>query len=140
MNNHFLTPRTQCTALLLIFISIFLVYMNTYQVSWHLDDFPNILSNSNLHLKDLGYQSIKKTFYSSFEGKTSLYRPVSCLTFALNWYFGKNSVQGFHAVNILFHFLKQLRRYLHDMVLRSQAKPCHWSKESGSMKGRVCLQ
>jgi tetratricopeptide (TPR) repeat protein len=105
MNNHFLTPRTQCTAVLLVFISIFLVYMNTFQVSWQLDDYPNILNNSSVHLKDLSFHSLKKTFYTSFEGKTSLYRPVSCLTFGLNWYFGKASVHGFHLTNIVFHFL-----------------------------------
>jgi len=36
---------------------------------------------------------------------TSFYRPVAMLTFALNWYFGKASVFGYHLVNIAIHLL-----------------------------------
>jgi tetratricopeptide (TPR) repeat protein len=104
MKDHLPSTHPKYLAVLLILISIFLVYMNTFQASWQLDDFPNILDNVNLHLQDLSCSSIKKTFYSSFEEQASLYRPVSGLSFALNWYFGKDSVQGFHAVNLTLHF------------------------------------
>ena len=41
-----------------------------------------------------------------------MYRPVACLTFALNWYFGKDNVTGYHAVNIIIHILTAFFLYL----------------------------
>jgi tetratricopeptide (TPR) repeat protein len=41
-----------------------------------------------------------------------LYRPVACLTFALNWYFGQQDVRGYHIVNITLHFLTAFLLYL----------------------------
>ena len=41
-----------------------------------------------------------------------MYRPVACLTFALNWYFGKDNVTGYHAVNIIIHILSAFFLYL----------------------------
>ncbi len=34
-----------------------------------------------------------------------MYRPVPCLTFALNWYVGQDDPFGFHVVNIALHIL-----------------------------------
>ncbi len=96
-------------AFFLLLCFIFLIYSNTFNSSWHLDDYPNIINNPHLHLSDLRPQSIEKTFFASidkglYSGKT-MYRPVSCLTFALNWYFGKADVTGYHFINICIHFL-----------------------------------
>jgi len=41
-----------------------------------------------------------------------MYRPVACLTFALNWYFGKDNVTCYHAVNIIIHILTAFFLYL----------------------------
>jgi tetratricopeptide (TPR) repeat protein len=86
---------------------ILLAYSNTFHSSWHLDDRPNILDNQGLHISDLNAESLIRTFYTSPQrggaiGK-QLYRPVACLTFALNWYFGGNDVFGYHLVNIVIH-------------------------------------
>lgn len=32
-----------------------------------------------------------------------MYRPIPCLTFALNWYLGRDNVFGYHIVNIIIH-------------------------------------
>ncbi len=83
----------------------FLIYSNTFNASWHLDDYPNIIDNSNLHIKNLQLKSIYKTFFGRPGTiSDSLYRPVSCLTFALNWYFDNKNVTGYHIVNIAIHF------------------------------------
>ena len=34
-----------------------------------------------------------------------MYRPVACLTFAVNWYLGQDNVYGYHLVNIAIHIL-----------------------------------
>ncbi len=34
-----------------------------------------------------------------------LYRPIPCLTFSLNWYFGQDNTFGYHIVNIAVHVL-----------------------------------
>jgi tetratricopeptide (TPR) repeat protein len=92
-------------AFAVLFFLVFLIYSNTLDASWHLDDFGNITQNSNLHIQDLNPGSIYKTFFAYPALNKKLYRPIPCLSFALNWYFGKDHVVGFHIVNILIHFL-----------------------------------
>jgi hypothetical protein len=76
-----------CLALLIL-----VVYSNTFHASWQFDDKPNIIDNYYLHLKDLKPQSLMNTFFTQptnpWESGNQLYRPIACLTFALNWYFG----------------------------------------------------
>ena len=96
-----------------LFTLTFLIYSNTFNASWHFDDYPNIINNSNLHIKNLQLKSIYKTFFARpGTASDSLYRPVSCLTFALNWYFGKDNVVGFHIINITIHILTAFFLYL----------------------------
>ena len=89
----------------LLFFLILITYSNAFQSSWHFDDKPNIVQNFSLHLRDLSPDSIYKTFFAQPQHRNKLYRPVTCLTFALNWYFGKDNVAGYHAVNIIIHIL-----------------------------------
>jgi len=51
-----------------------------------------------------------------------MYRPVACLTFALNWYLGKDSVTGYHAVNIIIHILSAFFLYLTILNLFNSPK------------------
>jgi len=87
----------------ILLVLVFLSYSNTFHSSWHLDDFHTIVKNSSLHLTDLSLDSLHKTFFSNALNSNKLYRPVPCLTFALNWYFGKDNVVGYHIVNIWIH-------------------------------------
>ena len=84
-------------AFILLFFLIFIIYSNTFQASWHFDDYPNIVDNSCLHLKDLNPQSLLIA--------AGLHRPIPNLTFAVNWYFSKSNVTGYHVVNIIIHFM-----------------------------------
>ncbi|MDP2643970.1 MAG: hypothetical protein Q8P24_03455 [Desulfobacterales bacterium] len=105
----------------LLFIAVLLIYSNTYQASWHLDDYPNIVSNPRLHIKDLSPGSLISTFRASIDGGRyqglSVYRPVACLTFALNWYFHEDQVAGYHLVNNLLHFSAAFLLFLTVMAL-----------------------
>jgi tetratricopeptide (TPR) repeat protein len=100
--------------LLLLLVLIFMVYSNAVDTAWHMDDFPNITQNSRLHLKRLGADEIAATFFAKpAQGKSNqLYRPVACLTFALNWYFGQQDVRGYHIVNISLHVITAFLLYL----------------------------
>ena len=101
---------------LTLFIAIFLVYSNSYNTAWQFDDLPNITLNPRIHLEQLDKDSLVRAIYASpyemrFEGER-LYRPVAALSLALNWYFGKDNVIGYHLVNTLIHFITAFFLYL----------------------------
>ena len=108
MNDNTFFAKRNGIAFALLLLLVFLVYSNTFNAAWHMDDTPNITSNSRLHVETLSHGSILKTFFAHPDGRKqdSLYRPVACLTFALNWYFGKDNVtvpasqEPFEAYNI----------------------------------------
>ena len=104
--NNFLLKTV---AFLLLLFFTFVIYSNTFDASWHLDDLPNIINNDYLHLDSFYLKNIAQTFFTDPHNPEVLgdkpYRPVSCLTFAVNWYFGQDHVFGYHVVNILVHAL-----------------------------------
>jgi len=108
-----LTPcRKNVFAIVTIFIIVIAIYSNTLNASWHFDDETNILGNNPLHLKELNWQNIKKTFFASYDNGGKIYRPIACFTFALNYYFGKDNVFGYHFVNLSIHLLTSIFLFL----------------------------
>lgn len=99
-------------AIVSLLIIILTIYSDTFHASWHFDDVPNILKNEPLHLEELGWQNIKKTFFASLDGRKKMYRPVACFSLALNYYLGKDDVFGYHLVNIFVHFLSSIFLFL----------------------------
>ena len=87
---------------LLLFL-ILTSYANTFYAAWHLDDEGNITGNQRLHIKTLTPESIMGTFFASPVSAGKMYRPVANLTFALNWYVGKNKVTSYHVVIVAVH-------------------------------------
>jgi len=104
--------RKNVFAFVVLSIIILATYSNTFHASWHFDDKSNILKNEPLHLSDLSWHNIKKTFFASIDGSGRMYRPVACLSLAINYYFGKTNVFGYHLVNISIHFLASLFLFL----------------------------
>ncbi|MBW2481673.1 MAG: tetratricopeptide repeat protein, partial [Deltaproteobacteria bacterium] len=106
-----------------------LIYFNTLDASWHFDDEPNILNNRGLHIHNLKPESLVRTFFTSPTAggsiSDSLYRPIPCLTFAINWYFGKGDVFGYHLVNIAVHILTTYLIYLTILNLLKAPKLQH---------------
>ncbi len=96
----------------ILVVLVFGAYSNTFHSSWQLDDYPTLIHNPRLHLRDLSPQSLTDTFYSRPAVLGSTYRPVSCLSLALNWYFGDQRVAGYHLVNISIHILTAFFLYL----------------------------
>lgn len=109
---HLSSCRKNVFAIVTIFTIILAIYSNTFHASWHFDDEINILKNEPLHLNEFSWQNIKKTFFASLDGSEGIYRPVACFSFALNYYFGKDNVLGYHFVNISIHLLASIFLFL----------------------------
>ena len=88
----------------LLTVFVFLIYSNTFQSPWILDDFHNILTSPSVHLENLDGESLWKPVHASLDGGR-LDRPLARLTFALNWYVGGKETWSYHLVNISIHAL-----------------------------------
>jgi tetratricopeptide (TPR) repeat protein len=93
------------TACLLFLLLISLAYGNTLDASWHLDDYHNITQERALHIQELTPSALLGTFFRTTDDGPALNRPFVRLTFALNWYFDRNSVFYYHVVNIVLHWM-----------------------------------
>ena len=107
---------SECRKKTFVFITLFIIilsiYSNTFKASWHFDDIPNIIENRRLHVTELSWSNIKGAFFAAPRSPGELYRPVACLSFALNYFFGKDNVSGYHIVNISIHFLAAIFLFL----------------------------
>ena len=96
------------TALLII---LFLSYNNSFEASWHFDDYGNIVENASIQIKQITWDNFKKLSYGIMnEGRIS--RPFSYFSFALNYYFGGLDVFGYHVVNFSIHFFSAFFLFL----------------------------
>ena len=99
-SNRLRSIRSLCLLSLLILTC----YSSTFNAAWHLDDLPNIVNNAPLHLEHLSIKSLKQTLTASpVNPGEQLYRPLPCLSFALNWFMGRDNPIGYHAVNLSVH-------------------------------------
>ena len=116
--------KKAAVAFVLFFLLVLSIYANSFQASWQFDDKPNIINNHHLHITDLRPRSLVKTLFTDPKNprqiSQKLYRPVACLTFALNWYFGKDNVVGYHGVNFVIHILTAFMLFLTTLnILRT---------------------
>ncbi len=122
--------------LVLLLLSLLIIggYANVFQAAWHLDDKPNILNNIPLHIDNLHPQTLKATLFAHpknpYEPSKRMYRPVACLSFALNWYFGQADTVGYRAVNVLFHILNAF--FLYVFIRNLYKTPVGRREASGS--------
>jgi len=86
-------------------------YSNSFYTSWQLDDKPNILANDPIQITELYPSQLIGSMYAR-PGSGGFYRPVPCLTFAINWFFGQTDVFGYHIVNFSIHFFAALALFL----------------------------
>jgi tetratricopeptide (TPR) repeat protein len=106
-----------CRIFFLFFLFVFVIYSNSFKAGFHLDDFRNITQNTTLHIKNLSLSSLYSVISGNAETGKLFFRPVSYLSFALNWYFGKDDVTGYHIVNITIHILISFFLYLTILAL-----------------------
>ncbi|QQG65907.1 tetratricopeptide repeat protein [Desulfobulbus oligotrophicus] len=110
------------SSFLLLTLLIALCYSNSLNNSWQLDDYQNILQNPAIHLEHLQPSALIKTFFAEPSFNDTLYRPIACFTFALNWYFGQDSPFGYHLVNIIVHILTAFFLYKTTVLLLQSPK------------------
>jgi tetratricopeptide (TPR) repeat protein len=99
-------------AVLSLAIILLAIYGNSFDCSWQFDDIPNITENPNLHLEEITWQTIRQSLFADRNNPSFPYRPVACFTIALNYYFGGKDVFGYHAVNLVIHWLSAIFLFL----------------------------
>jgi len=94
-------------AVVSLLVMLLIIYSNSFFGEWHFDDYHNIVDNRNVHLQTLSWDDIRQTFYGTAVEPRGwhLTRPLSYLTFGLNYFFGGTAVTGYHVVNFLIHAL-----------------------------------
>ncbi len=99
--NKNLSPGVLVTGLLLfvLALSIASIYSNTLQSPFIFDSVLNIKNNANIRLSELTAKGLTRAAFDAVDP----YRPVSNLSFALNYYIHGYDVTGYHLVNILIH-------------------------------------
>jgi tetratricopeptide (TPR) repeat protein len=94
-----------------------IIYSNTLNSPFVFDDFPNIKENHYFRLIDPDFQKLYDAGFKSPNPN----RPVANISFALNYYFGKYDVKGYHIVNITIHIINGILVYLLALIIFQQA-------------------
>ena len=94
-------------AVLLILLAGIIVYSNSLQVPFALDDESTIVNN-------IVVKSPAKVFYAYQLGMKSVQnRIIAYLTFAMNYQYGGLNVTGYHVVNLLIHLVTDFEKDEH---------------------------
>ena len=97
MQNNLKKNKSNIWPVMLIVLVTTVVYSNTFQASFHFDDYLYIVDKKEIRdIADL------KAIYQAL-GHPS--RFISFLSFALNYHFHKYDVFGYHLVNLVIHAL-----------------------------------
>ena len=107
MDNSIL-PRTHNSKwisglfILLLIISASFVYSNTFHNSFVYDDINFITKNDpHVHMTVFSWEKIKE---AAFEGQPR-HRYLPNISFAINYYFGKENTFGYHLFNLAIHLM-----------------------------------
>ena len=85
-----------------------LIYLPSFQGSFHLDDLSSIVKNPYVHITDLKPETL---FRAAFQDGLQN-RPLSNLSLGLNFYFNRTSTFGYHLANFAFFLLTSLAVWL----------------------------
>jgi len=93
--------------LTLLAILVLWIYSNTFEAPFVFDDNLNIQNNTSIRLSKLTLDGFTKAIFKGYLPS----RPIANASFALNYYFGKYNVTGYHIVNILIHIITGIFLY-----------------------------
>ena len=102
-----LTNRRRFCLLLLLAVLTALVYSNTMEAPFFLDDKVNIVENPFVRLTELTPEKFVRLAFES----PCPNRPVANVSFGLNYFFDQYNPVGYHAVNILVHITSGILLY-----------------------------
>ncbi|WP_319409956.1 tetratricopeptide repeat protein [uncultured Desulfosarcina sp.] len=98
---------------LLFLVTLLIIYWPSFTGEWHYDDYYNILENKNVQIESLDAKSLRKSLYlGDPEHGGHLSRPLAYFSFAINYYFGKKQVVGYHIVNFAINLSASIFLYL----------------------------
>lgn len=97
-------------AFIFLLMALFAAYSNSFQGDWHFDDYANIVDNPYIRLNSFSWHEIKLCIYGVEHTRPS--RPLSFLSFALNYKLGGTEVFGYHALNFTLHWLAAVFLFL----------------------------
>jgi tetratricopeptide (TPR) repeat protein len=116
-------PFSHSWHLPLIIFSVLITYMNTLHHGFVLDDIAVIEENAFVKKGFGGIAQILKTFYwqGFWDSNSGLYRPLSLITFAIEWQLSPNNPLIHHLFNIVYYvivcclFYKLLLKWFPDL-------------------------
>jgi hypothetical protein len=83
-------------------------YSNTFRVPFQFDDYPNIVENASIFLKDFSLAWLKHLVEVNYKGSIRIF---AYLTFALNYYLAGLNVFSYHVINFFIHLSSGLLLY-----------------------------
>ncbi|MFQ5456152.1 MAG: tetratricopeptide repeat protein [Nitrospirota bacterium] len=113
-------------ALTFIIFIIVIIYSNTLNNKFVLDDEHSIENNKKIHITHLSALLTRDVVFNNVVTLTN--RPVSSITFAINYYFGKLDVLGYHLVNIIIHIITAITIYLFLYITLDISNEFHGKK------------
>ena len=93
--------------LLLLPVMLLITYSHTLHSPFVFDDIAHVSENPAIQIKDLSFENIRK---AASESPLSA-RPVSYITFAINYFFHEHEVYGYRMVNLVIHMLNGVLLY-----------------------------
>jgi tetratricopeptide (TPR) repeat protein len=102
------TNISQLTALAILACAVAVVYSNTINSSFHLDDERVIWNNPAIFLREINWENLERAAFES----TIRTRPVAHISFAFNYYFHQLNLPGYHIFNISIHILTSIFLFL----------------------------
>jgi protein O-mannosyl-transferase len=101
-------PIKHLIGLSLIAVVALGAYANTFHVPFTFDDRPNISENPNIQIKTLTFDQFERLARNTYKETIRIF---AYFTFALNYYFGRLDVFGYHLVNLLIHIASGILLY-----------------------------
>ncbi|MCT8089465.1 hypothetical protein H0920_08205 [Acinetobacter sp. C_4_1] len=101
--------------LILILVITFFIYYPGLMGDYVFDDSANILENKKLEITTLDWNSLKSAFWSG--GAGPLGRPVSMLSFAINYYFTGFEPFYFKFTNLIIHLVNGILVYFLSLLI-----------------------
>ncbi|MCU7800880.1 MAG: hypothetical protein KZQ70_12230, partial [gamma proteobacterium symbiont of Lucinoma myriamae] len=104
--------------LFILLLSTFILYFPGLYGDFILDDKSNIIDESAIRISSITYETLTEAAKSGVAGP--LKRPVSVISFALNYYYSGLNPFYFKLVNVILHLLTGICVYILSSFLASQ--------------------
>jgi protein O-mannosyl-transferase len=110
INWNFPNGKKYAFTFISLLIILLAIYSNGFYGDWHFDDFANIVDNPYIQIKSFSWDNIKHCTYGLSQERPS--RPLSYLSFAINYNWDGTNVFGYHLVNFIIHYLAAIFLFL----------------------------